>query len=179
MVGHSFLFSLYIVYCFKGTFCAVYTYHCERFGRNNEWLGREPLMRFLRLFGVCPHHESPSPGKFCNSSVRRTLIDLRMPDINGIGVIQKIREKYPKALFIVLATYLGDVQALHALKAGAMGSLMKAALRRDLSDTIRAAHLGQRRIPPEVASELAEHTFDDALTEREVDVLKRALEWCR
>jgi len=107
-----------------------------------------------------------------------TLIDLRMPDMNGIDVIQKIREKYPKALFIVLTTYLGDVQALRALKAGAMGYLMKATLRRDLLDTIRAVYVGQRRVPPEVAAELAEHALDDALTEREIEVLKQVAAGC-
>jgi DNA-binding NarL/FixJ family response regulator len=107
-----------------------------------------------------------------------TLMDLRMPDMNGIDVIQKIRGKYPKALFIVLTTYLGDVQALRALKAGAMGYLMKATLRRDLLDTIRAVYLGQRRVPPEVASELAEHALDDALTEREIEVLKQVAAGC-
>ena len=107
-----------------------------------------------------------------------TLMDLRMPDINGIDVIQRIRGKYPKALFIVLTTYLGDVQALRALKAGAMGYLMKATLRRDLLDTIRAVYLGQRRVPPEVASELAEHALDDALTEREIEVLKQVAAGC-
>lgn len=107
-----------------------------------------------------------------------TLMDLRMPDMNGVDVIQKIREKYPKALVIVLTTYLGDVQALRALKAGAMGYLMKATLRRDLLDTIRAVYLGQRRLPPEVASELAAHALDDALTEREIEVLKQVAAGC-
>lgn len=107
-----------------------------------------------------------------------TLMDLRMPDMSGIDVIQKIREKYPKALFIVLTTYLGDVQALRALKAGAMGYLMKATLRRDLLDTIRAVYLGQRRVPPEVATELAEHALDDQLTEREIEVLKQVAAGC-
>jgi DNA-binding NarL/FixJ family response regulator len=102
-----------------------------------------------------------------------TLMDLRMADMNGIDAIQKIREKHPGARIIVLTTYLGDVQALRALKAGAMGYLMKATLRRDLLDTIRAVHAGQRRVPPEVASELAEHALDDKLTEREIEVLKQ------
>jgi DNA-binding NarL/FixJ family response regulator len=107
-----------------------------------------------------------------------TLIDLRMPDMNGIEVIQKVREKYSEALFIVLTTYLGDVQALRALKAGAMGYLMKATLRRDLLDTIRAVHSGQRRVPPEVALELADHALDDALSNREVEVLKQIASGC-
>ncbi|HEX4510490.1 MAG TPA: response regulator transcription factor, partial [Burkholderiaceae bacterium] len=101
-----------------------------------------------------------------------TLMDLRMADMNGIEAIQRIREKHPAARIIVLTTYLGDVQALRALKAGAMGYLMKATLRRDLLDTVRAVHAGQRRVPPEVASALAEHALDDALTDREIEVLQ-------
>jgi DNA-binding NarL/FixJ family response regulator len=107
-----------------------------------------------------------------------TLMDLRMADMNGIEAIQKIRENHPIARIIVLTTYLGDVQALRALKAGAMGYLMKATLRRDLLDTIRAVYAGQRRVPPEVASELAEHAMDDALTGREIEVLKRVASGC-
>ncbi len=107
-----------------------------------------------------------------------TLMDLRMADMNGIEAIQKIREIYPDARIIVLTTYLGDVQALRALKAGAMGYLMKATLRRDLLDTIRAVHSGRRRVPPEVASELAEHALDDALTEREIEVLRQVAAGC-
>ena len=107
-----------------------------------------------------------------------TLMDLRMPDMNGIEAIQKIRENHPNARIIVLTTYLGDVQALRALKAGAMGYLMKASLRRDLIDTIRAVYAGQRRVPPEVASELAEHAMDDALTAREIEVLKHVSSGC-
>jgi DNA-binding NarL/FixJ family response regulator len=107
-----------------------------------------------------------------------TLMDLRMPDMNGIDAIHAIRGKHPAARIIVLTTYLGDVQALRALKAGAMGYLMKATLRRDLLDTVRAVHAGQRRVPPEVASELAEHALDDALTEREIEVLKQISAGC-
>jgi DNA-binding NarL/FixJ family response regulator len=101
-----------------------------------------------------------------------TLMDLRLTDMNGIDAITTIRATHPGARIIVLTTYLGDVQALRALKAGAMGYLMKATLRRDLLDTIRAVHAGQRRLPVEVASELAQHAMDDALTEREIEVLK-------
>ena len=107
-----------------------------------------------------------------------TLMDLRMADMNGIEAIQKIRENHPIARIIVLTTYLGDVQALRALKAGAMGYLMKATLRRDLLDTIRAVYAGQRRVPPEVASELAEHAMDDSLTAREIEVLKHVASGC-
>jgi two-component system, NarL family, response regulator len=101
-----------------------------------------------------------------------TLMDLRLADMNGIDAITKIRDAYPDARIIVLTTYLGDVQALRALKAGAMSYLMKATLRRDLLDTIRAAHAGQSRLPVEVASVLADHALAEELTDREIEVLK-------
>jgi DNA-binding NarL/FixJ family response regulator len=107
-----------------------------------------------------------------------TLMDLRLTDMNGIDAIKIICSEYPSARIIVLTTYLGDVQVLRALKAGAMGYLMKATLRRDLLDTIRAVHGGQRKMPPEVASELAQHAMDDALTEREIEVLKQISAGC-
>jgi DNA-binding NarL/FixJ family response regulator len=101
------------------------------------------------------------------------LMDLRMPDMNGIEAIRAIRTEFPTARIVVLTTYAGDVQALGALKAGASGYLLKSMLRKDLLDTIRTVHAGKRRIPPQIASEIAEHAADDALTEREVDVLRR------
>ena len=107
-----------------------------------------------------------------------TLMDLRLADMNGIDAITAIRANHPDARIVVLTTYLGDVQALRALKAGAMSSLMKATLRRDLLDTIRAVHAGQRRLPAEVATELAHHAMDDALTEREIDVLRHIAAGC-
>jgi DNA-binding NarL/FixJ family response regulator len=107
-----------------------------------------------------------------------TLMDLRLGDMNGIDVIKEIRARHPDARIIVLTTYPGDVQALRALKAGAMGYLMKATLRRDLLDTIRAVHAGQRRVPADVASELAEHAMDDALTDREIEVLRQIAGGC-
>lgn len=107
-----------------------------------------------------------------------TLMDLRLTDISGIDAIKLIRSEFPNARIIVLTTYLGDVQVLRALQAGAMGYLMKATLRRDLLDTIRAVHAGQRRVPPEVASELAQHAMDDSLTEREIEVLKQISAGC-
>jgi DNA-binding NarL/FixJ family response regulator len=107
-----------------------------------------------------------------------TLMDLKLTDMNGIEAIELIRAEEPSARIIVLTTYLGDVQVLRALKAGAMGYLMKATLRRDLLDTIRAVNRGQRRVPPEVASELAQHAMDDSLTEREVEVLKQIAVGC-
>jgi DNA-binding NarL/FixJ family response regulator len=107
-----------------------------------------------------------------------TLIDLKLPDIHGIEVIRSLRASHPDAQFIVLTTYLGDVQARRALKVGASGFLLKAALRTDLLDSIRAVHAGQRLVQPEVASELALHTTDDLLTEREIEVLRLIASGC-
>lgn len=100
------------------------------------------------------------------------LIDLQMPDMNGIEAMSSIRNEFPDARFIVLTTYAGDVQIARALKAGARGYLLKSLLRRELLDTIRAVHAGQRRIPAEVAAQIADHLADDSLTSREIDVLR-------
>jgi DNA-binding NarL/FixJ family response regulator len=101
-----------------------------------------------------------------------TLMDLQMPGMNGIDTMIAIRREFSQARFIVLTTYDGDVQALRALKAGASGYLLKGTLRKNLLDTIRAVHAGRRCIPPEIALDLADHLADDALTEREVEVLR-------
>lgn len=102
-----------------------------------------------------------------------TLMDLQMPEMSGIEAILAIRAEFPNARFIVLTTYQGDVQALRALKAGAAGYLLKNMLRKELLDTIRIVHAGRRRIPPEIAAELADHVTDDALSEREIVVLQK------
>jgi len=102
-----------------------------------------------------------------------TLMDLRMPDMNGIEAIAAIRAEFPNARIIVLTTYTGDAQAAAALKAGAAGYLLKNMVRKELVETIRVVHAGKRRVPPEIATEIAEHVADDALTERELDVLRR------
>jgi DNA-binding NarL/FixJ family response regulator len=102
-----------------------------------------------------------------------TLMDLQMPVMNGIDAILAIRSEYPNARFIVLTTYQGDVLALRALKAGASGYLLKSMLRKDLLETIRSVHAGRRCIPPGIAAELADHVTDDALSEREIEVLRR------
>jgi len=102
-----------------------------------------------------------------------TLMDLRMPDMNGIEAITAIRAEFPTARIIVLTTYAGDALAVEALRAGASGYLLKSLLRKELLETIRAVHAGKRRIPPEVAAEIAQHAADDALTAREVEVLRR------
>jgi DNA-binding NarL/FixJ family response regulator len=101
-----------------------------------------------------------------------TLMDLQMPGLNGIEAISRIRSEFPDARLIVLTTYTGDVQVLRALKAGARGYVLKGHVHRELLETIRAVHAGQKRIPPEVAAELAGHAMDDELTPREIDVLR-------
>lgn len=101
-----------------------------------------------------------------------TLIDLQMPEVNGVDAMIAIRGEFPEARFIVLTTYTGDVQVLRALKAGARAYLLKSFLRKELLETIRMVHAGQKRIMPEVATELAEHATDDALSAREIEVLK-------
>jgi DNA-binding NarL/FixJ family response regulator len=101
-----------------------------------------------------------------------TLMDLQMPDMNGVEAMIAIREECPAARVIVLTTYVGDAQVLRALEAGARGYLLKSALRKELPETIRLVHAGHKRIAPEVATELAEHAADDALSPRELEVLK-------
>jgi len=100
------------------------------------------------------------------------LVDLQMPDLNGLDAIIAIRAEFPDARIIVLTTYEGDVQALRALQAGARGYLLKNVLHKELLDTIRAVHAGKKAISPEMSYELAEHAMDDALTTAEVDVLR-------
>ena len=102
-----------------------------------------------------------------------TLMDLQMPEMNGLDAIGAIRAEFPDARIVVLTTYAGDVQIVRALKAGARGYLLKGLLRKELLETIRAVHAGQKRLPPEVAGEIAQHATDDALTSREIEILKR------
>jgi DNA-binding NarL/FixJ family response regulator len=101
-----------------------------------------------------------------------TLMDLQMPALNGIEAIIGIRCEFPNARIIVLTTYTGDVQVVRALKAGARGYILKGQVHRELLETIRAVHAGQKRIPAEIAAELAEHVAEDDLTSREMEVLR-------
>jgi len=101
-----------------------------------------------------------------------TLMDIQMPGFNGIEAIDCILSEFPDAHIIVLTTYTGDVQVLRALKAGARGYVLKGHVHRELLETIRAVHGGQKKIPPDIAAELAEHATDDELTQREIDVLR-------
>lgn len=101
-----------------------------------------------------------------------TLMDVQMPELNGIAAISSIISEFPQARIAVLTTYRGDVRALQAIKAGARGYLLKSTLRHELIDTIRALAAGKRRFPPEIAAELAAHIDQDGLTGRELEVLR-------
>ena len=100
------------------------------------------------------------------------LMDIQMPEMNGIDAIAEIRSADPAARVVVLTTYKGDVNALRALRAGAVGYLLKGELMTELVTTIRAVHAGGRRIPVEIAADLAVHLGEDALSEREIQVLR-------
>lgn len=102
-----------------------------------------------------------------------TLMDLQMPKTNGLDAIKLIRREFPEARIVVLTTYQHDTQAIAALRAGAAGYLLKNMLRKELIEAVRAVHSGRRRISAEIASEIAEYATDDALSEREIEVLRR------
>ena len=101
-----------------------------------------------------------------------TLMDLQMPEADGLDGIEAIRNEFPEARIIVLTTYQGDIQVLRALKAGARAYILKGYVHKELLDTIRAVHAGQKRIPTELAAELAQHAAEDLLTGRETEVLR-------
>jgi DNA-binding NarL/FixJ family response regulator len=109
---------------------------------------------------------------FRNKRPDVTLMDLQMPDLNGIDAIVTIRQEHPQARIIVLTTYEGDVLARRALKAGATGYILKDMIRTELLQAIRAVYLGRRHIPQKIAAELAEHYSEDDLSEREIEVLR-------
>jgi DNA-binding NarL/FixJ family response regulator len=102
-----------------------------------------------------------------------TLMDLQMPGIGGLAAIEAIRGEFPDARILVLTTYRGDVQALRAFRAGAQGYLLKSELRKEMLSTIRQIMDGKRRVPQEIAHEMAGHANDDELTPRETQVLTR------
>src|SRR5260221_10777001 len=101
-----------------------------------------------------------------------TLMDLQMPEMNGLDAIIAIRNEFPEARIVVLTTYTGDVQILRALKAGARAYLLKNLLHKELLETIRAVHAGKKTLSPEASFQLAEHLTDDALTPAEISVLR-------
>ena len=101
-----------------------------------------------------------------------TLMDLQMPEVDGLDAIDNIRREFPEARIIVLTTYSGDVQVLHALKAGVRAYILKSHMHKELLETIRAVHAGEKHVTPEIAKELADHAVDDPLSEREIGVLR-------
>jgi len=101
-----------------------------------------------------------------------TLMDLQMPEMNGLDAMIAIRGEFPEARVIILTTYTGDVQVVRALKAGARAYLLKNLLHKELLETIRAVHAGKKTVSPDVSFQLAEHATDDALTPAEVRVLR-------
>ena len=102
-----------------------------------------------------------------------TLMDLRLPDMNGIEAMTAIRAEFPDARIVVLTTFEGDAEIQRALEAGARGYLLKSTPPRELLEAIRQVHVGKKRIPAEVAARLAEHLSDEALTPREIEVLRQ------
>lgn len=101
-----------------------------------------------------------------------TLMDLQMPEMNGLDALIAIRNEFPDARIIVLTTYAGDVQILRALKAGAQAYLLKNSLHKELLETIRAVHAGKKALSPEVSYQVADHAADEALTPAEISVLR-------
>jgi DNA-binding NarL/FixJ family response regulator len=106
------------------------------------------------------------------------LMDLQLPDITGLDAMMAIRRESPDACVIVLTTYAGDVQTMRAMQAGARAYLLKNVLHEELLDTIRSAHAGHKRMSPEVAAAVADHSLDDALTPVEVEVLRLISQGC-
>lgn len=102
-----------------------------------------------------------------------TLMDIRLPDMNGIDAVVAILSEFPKARILMLTTFEGDVEIRRALQAGARGYMLKSMPPRDLIEGIREVHAGKKKIPPDVASQLAEHMGEEALTAREIEVLQK------
>jgi DNA-binding NarL/FixJ family response regulator len=102
-----------------------------------------------------------------------TLMDLRLPDKSGIEALSDIREEFPEARVVVLTTFEGDIEIQRALEAGARGYILKSMPPKELLEVITQVHAGKKRIPTQIAAQLAEHLSDEALTEREVEVLRQ------
>jgi DNA-binding NarL/FixJ family response regulator len=105
-----------------------------------------------------------------------TLMDLRLPDMSGVDTIAAIRSEFPDARIIMLTTFEGDVEIQRALEAGARGYMLKSMPPKDLVEGIRQVHAGKKRIPPQLAAQLAEHMSDESLTVREIEVLRQIAE---
>jgi DNA-binding NarL/FixJ family response regulator len=110
--------------------------------------------------------------KFRESGPDITLMDLQMPEMSGFDAILAIRDEFPGARIIVLTTYAGDAQAQRAIRAGAQGYLLKNLLHKELLQTIRTVHAGRKAVSVEVAAQVAEHTGEEGLTRKEIDVLR-------
>ena len=104
-----------------------------------------------------------------------TLMDLRLPDMNGIDAMIAIRKEFPKAAIVVFTTFEGDMEIRRAFAAGARSYMLKSTLPNDLAETIRQVHAGKKSVPPEVAVRMAEHLSEDPLSKREIEVLKLAM----
>jgi DNA-binding NarL/FixJ family response regulator len=102
-----------------------------------------------------------------------TLIDLRLPKLSGVEVIQRVRSETPQARFVVLTTYDGDEDIYRALKGGAKAYLLKGMTTEELITTIRAVHAGRSHIPAAIAERLAERMGTEDLTPREFEVLEQ------
>ena len=102
-----------------------------------------------------------------------TLMDLRLPDMSGIDAMIAIRSEFPDARIIILTTFAGDAEIQRALEAGARAYVLKSMPPKELVEVIRQVHSGKKRIPPEIAAYLAEHYSDEALTGREIEVLRQ------
>jgi DNA-binding NarL/FixJ family response regulator len=126
----------------------------------------------MKLVGEASNgREAISKFRECHPDV--TLMDLQMPEMNGFDAMVAIRGEFPEPRIIILTTYRGDVQAQRAIKAGAQGYLLKNLLHKELLQTIRAVHAGRKAMAPEVAIEVAEHTGEEGLTVKEIEVLRR------
>jgi len=125
----------------------------------------------MKLIGEASNgREGIAKFRECHPDV--TLMDLQMPDMNGIDAMIAIRDVFPTARFIVLTTYTGDVQIFRAIKAGAHAYLTKNLVHKELLQTIRAVHAGRKTMSPEAAAEVAAYAGHDPLTPREIDVLR-------
>jgi DNA-binding NarL/FixJ family response regulator len=110
--------------------------------------------------------------QFRNHRPDVTVMDLQMPEMNGVDAVSAIRVEFPGAKIIMLTTYAGDVQIFRALKAGAQGYLLKAVTHKELPDNIRAVYAGRKVMAPEAAAQIAEHSGEEALTPKELEVLR-------
>src|ERR1700690_2945374 len=125
----------------------------------------------MKLVGEASNgREAISKFRECDPDI--TLMDLQMPEMSGFDAILAIRDEFPGARIIVLTTYAGDAQAHRAIKAGAQGYLLKNLLHKELLQTIRAVHAGRKAMTPDVATQVAEHTGEEGLTVKEIEVLR-------